>query len=322
MMGTTGRLAAAAALRSGSGRWAIAALVGLVLLLSVGGTTAQSAPAPWTGVEAIYQSNNTTEQSGFTVSLELANPSDVSMAYFTFCQLTNSLCYAPVLMTAHGASWFAGTTGPMTSYNGMTVGVRAGYNITIDYANGTNVTEPTVPNSFTNLTIATTVIGEFMFEMTVVNPVFALTGVVSSATTHGGLAGAEVTLSPGSGTSAVTNASGAYSFPGLANGTYSVAVTASGYQSSSTTVTIAGQNTVKDFSLTNGTTLPTPVGTQTAGGGFLGTAAGISVVAIVVAVVVVVAIGLLVSSRRKANQAKTPATVPATTDAPPQGPAN
>ncbi|MCI4327139.1 MAG: carboxypeptidase-like regulatory domain-containing protein [Thermoplasmata archaeon] len=201
----------------------------------------------------IYQSTNVPETGNFTVSLEVASTANVHFVYFTFCQLSSPLCYLPVAMSAQGSNWYVGTTNPMTSYNGMTPGVRAGYNITVEYSNGTNVTEPTVPNPFANLTIAQSVTGEYMFQMTVNGPTYQLSGVVTNSATGSGMSGATVLVTPGNLTATTTGATGAYSISGLANGTYTISVADPGFQTTQGTVTIAGSDAVKNLVLSTST---------------------------------------------------------------------
>jgi hypothetical protein len=263
---------------------------GLVLLMTLGSSVAQSPHTASWSVLAIDQSNYTTEQSNFTVSVEVASPASVTLAYFTFCQLSSPVCYIPVTMTLHGGNWFEGTTNRMESYDGMAVGVRAGYNITIDYANNTNITEPSLPNAFPSLTVATEVGGEYMYEMSVGNQLYGLSGQVSQASTHASIAGATVSLTPGNGTTATTSSTGAYSFSGLANGTYTVSVVSAGYPTTNVTVTIAGQNFVKDIPLSTSSTTPqpTPAPSKSNGTfGFLTTTTGLVLLGVVAALLVV-----------------------------------
>jgi hypothetical protein len=261
------------------------------------------AHAPQTGtwaVLAIEQSNYTTEQSTFTVSVQVASPANVQSAAFSFCQLSSSVCYTPVEMTLHGTNWFEGTTNKMSTYYGMKVGVKAGYNITILYANNTTVHEPDLPNAFSTLTVGTEVGGEFMYEMSVDNQLYNLSGDLSDATTHAGLAGATVTLTP-NGTTSVTTSAGAYSFTGLANGSYTLAVSEKGYPTSSATVTIDGQNLVKDLAVSNSTGVVTPPSQPSGKTGlaYLTTMPGIAVLAVAIVVVVVAAIVAVSMMRRR-----------------------
>jgi hypothetical protein len=286
------------------GRWGIGAtvFVALFLLIGAGGSLAASPRPASTGVAlAIYQSNNVSEEGSFTVSLEVASTANIHFVYFTFCQLSSPLCYLPVEMTAHGSNWFVGTTNPMTSYNGMTPGVRAGYNITVEYSNGTNVTEPTVPNPFSNLTIAQSVTGEYMFQMTVNGPVYELSGVVTNSATGAGMAGATVLVTPENLTATTTGATGAYSIPGLPNGTYNISVTDPGFETAHGTVTIAGSDAVRNLVLSTN-----PSGT---GGADSWTVPGIGAVSplvLLVPVVLVIAGVAIVLLARKPRSGSPP----------------
>jgi cytochrome c-type biogenesis protein len=273
-------------------------VAGLVLVLVLSNAAGAAPHASWTGVLAISQSPRVTEQSNFTVSLEVANPSAVKFAYFTFCQLSTALCYAPVAMTLVGTNSFVGTTERMTSYPGMVTGVRAGYNVTIEYANDTNVTEPTVPNEFPTLNVTSSVSGEYMFEMTVAPAVYTLSGVVTDAATQAAVAGANVTLVPGTGVWTLTNASGGFAFAGLLNGSYALGITANGYPFTNVSVTIAGANVSKEVALSNATTVIVPPAVGGGGPGFFSTALGVGV-AVVAIVVVLAALAAFWVTRRR-----------------------
>jgi len=182
-----------------------------------------------------------TEQSTMTVAVQVLDPANVSLAYFTFCQITNSLCYLPRAMTLNATGWFVGTTLPMTQYAEMKVGISAGYNITVEYKNGTNVTAPSVPNPFPNLILVQSVTGENLYQMTVRNQVYVLTGTVTNAS-GAPLAGATVSLSPSNDSPATTNASGAYSFAAVPNGTYTVSVSMTGFPTQNESVQVQGSN--------------------------------------------------------------------------------
>src|SRR5579863_8734873 len=163
-------------------------------------------PAANPAVE-IYQTGYITEQGNFTVSMQVTSTTGIHFVFFTFCQLSSPVCYTPVIMTLHGSNTYSGTTNRMSSYLGMVEGVHAGYNITIQYSDGSNVTEPNLPNTFTNLTLAQEVGGEYMFEMTVSPQLYGFSGVVDDSTTGAAVAGAAVSLSPGNNTSTTTSAS-------------------------------------------------------------------------------------------------------------------
>lgn len=266
-------------------------VAGLLLLVVIGGSVAQSPAGSPTGVLAVYQSWNTTEQSNFTVSLEVASSAGIQQVYFTFCQLSSPVCYLPVTMTAHGANWYVGSTNRMTSYHGMTPGVRAGYNISVVYAS-TTVTEPSVPNPFGNLTVVQSVTGEYMFQMTVVAQGYALSGVVQDSATGHPISGATVTLTPGNNTTIQTDTKGAYAYPSVPNGTYTLSVSDHGYHISNATVVIAGQSAVKDVAIST-------LSSSQNKGGFFNSVAGESTLVIVAAVVVLALVAALLVRRKR-----------------------
>jgi hypothetical protein len=245
-------------------RWSRGTTVAVAILSMaslIGMTTAVAPSGSASVVLAIYPSQHVTVHDNFTVSMEVADTTGIQFVYFTFCQLSSAQCYAPVVMSLHAGNWYVGTTKPMTSYPGMTVGVKAGYNITIVYSNNQNVTEPAIPNKFSNLTIAPSVVaGYYYFEMTVSNPVYRLSGVVSDAVTHALIAGATVTLTPGNNTATTTTSTGSYTFAGLQNGTYTISVSSQAYPATTLSVTIAGHDTVKNLTLGNPSVSPPPRG--------------------------------------------------------------
>ncbi|MCI4351237.1 MAG: carboxypeptidase-like regulatory domain-containing protein [Thermoplasmata archaeon] len=243
------------------GFWASWAVVGLLALGLTGWAAAETPRGSPSVVLAIYQTSHITVHDNFTVSLRVGDTSGITFMYFTFCQLTSSKCYSPVIMSPQGSNWYVGTTKPMTSYSGMIDGVRAGYNITIVYSDNHNVTEPTVPNPFANLTIATSVTGEFMFQMTVSPLVFGLHGIVADSTTGRALVGAHVALTPGTNTT-TTDAAGSYSFAGLVNGTYTLSVSFHGYRSTNATVAISGHDATQNVAVANSTVPIHPGGSK------------------------------------------------------------
>lgn len=269
-------------------RLTAAGSLGALLLVScAGGAGGSSARSASPEVLAITQSGNITPTSNFTVSMQLSDSTHVQLVYFTFCQLTQSVCYNPVVMSPRASNWFIGTTDPMTSYPGMTWGIRAGYNITIQFDNNSTVTEPTLPNAFPNLTIASSVSGEFMFAMQVRDQVFGLSGVVTDASTHSAIAGATVTLAPGNN-STVTTSTGAYAFAGLPNGTYQLSIVHPGYNASHLSVAVAGQDAVQNVAIVNSTSPPSKtVGPSSPGpsNGILGNPLALAAIASVVVVV-------------------------------------
>ena len=292
---------AAADRRRGFSGWtsAVAVAACALLLTGLAATPAAHASRSASGlVLQIYQSPYTTEQDSFTVSLQVANTTGIQFVYFTFCQLSSPLCYLPVAMKLQNTNWYVGTTEPMYNYSGMTVGVKAGYNITIVYADNSNVTEPAIPNTFSNLSISTSVTGEFMFQMTVSPQLFGLSGVVKDSASGAPVAGATVNLTPGNFTPVTTDSTGGYAFAGLLNGTYSVSVSRAGFHSSSSTVTIAGSSAVKDVALSNASR-----STGGSDGGFPGgLLSGFTPILIAVAALAVVA-GLVLLWRRKRGPA-------------------
>ncbi|HXQ94253.1 MAG TPA: carboxypeptidase regulatory-like domain-containing protein [Thermoplasmata archaeon] len=273
-------------------------LVAVLTLSALGGAAGHARTASTNPVVAIWQSANVTEQGNLTVSMEVTDPALFHFVFFQFCQLSSSVCYTPaVVMTLHGASTFVGTTKKMSAYPGMLEGVHAGYNITIEYANGTNASEPSLPNTFTNLSVVTTVANYFDFDMVVVPQSFGLSGAVSDASTHAPVAGASVALSPGSYSTIQTPLSGAYSFSGVPNGTYSLSVSRSGYSTTTMSVKVSGQNAVQNVALSNGST-PIQSGPAPKSPSFLATPLGLAVVAVAVVAVVAILVALLLLRRR------------------------
>jgi hypothetical protein len=300
--------AAGRRLRGGLGSaLAVAAILALLLAGSV--TASSGRHVASTQVLAIYQTNYVTEPGNFTVSIQVANPANVQYAYFTFCQLSSPLCYLPVTMTLHGTNWFAGTTKPMYDYHGMTVGVSAGYNITIVYQDNSTFTEPSVPNAFSNLSVSQSVTGEYMFEMTVRPQVFAIGGSVSNRSTGSPIPGAVVRLSPGTNTS-TTSSTGAYSFSGLLNGTYTVAVVESGYRNESMVVQLSGRDAVQNIQLTPNTSASTNPGGSNKGGStfsFGGLPSSLNPWGLIIAVLVVGAlVGWFAVRRRRGASPQAP----------------
>ena len=236
-------------------RWTRVGLtVALLFGALSGGASAHAPSITPTTVVALYQTPvNVHEQTAFTIFLKVASSANVQQVYFTYCQLTSSVCYLPVVMTDQGGNWFAGTTKPMTDYPGMTVGITAGYNITIVYSDNSTSTVPSIPNPFANLTVAQTVTGEYVYAVTVIDHQYNLTGHVYDSASGTSLGGATVTLAPGNGTTTSTDAAGAYTFVGLFNGTYTISVTRAGFRISNESVAITGQDTVKDVQLANTT---------------------------------------------------------------------
>ena len=282
-------------------------------------------PSPRTGasdVLAITQSANPFEQGTFTVSIQLSDPSNVQLVYFLFCQLTNAQCYAPVAMTLHGTTnTYTGTTQAMSTYHGMVPGIRAGYNITIGYANGTNVTEPTVPNHFANLSVDTAVDGAYYFVMSVRDQVYGLTGTVTDQATGTGLSGANVSLSGSAGhATTLSGANGAYSFTGLSNGTYSLSVTYRGYRIGNTSVTFAGHDLVQDLAMANNSSYTHSTGPGGSGGGFFSTTTGMVTVALAAVALLLIGVAAVWRARSRKAERSSVGPAPATDAEPPTRP--
>ncbi|HYK93582.1 MAG TPA: carboxypeptidase-like regulatory domain-containing protein [Thermoplasmata archaeon] len=280
------------------------ALVALLLLTGLTvGLTAPSPSASSVSVVKLYQSSYVPEQGNFTVWMQLSDASNVQTTWFTFCQLSSPVCYRPVLMTAQGSGWFAGTTNRMSSYLGMTEGVLAGYNITIILNDNTTQYEPAIPNSFSNLSVAQSVTGEYMYTMTVNPTVYALSGVVSDASTGHPVAGATVTVSPGSN-STTTSATGSYTFPQLLNGSYSLSISALGYVTVVQAVSIAGGSVVKNVPISSAAS---PAGSTPAGGGLSTPYFGLSLWLWIVLVVALVAVAVVtIRLRRRGREGRPP----------------
>lgn len=250
--------------------WIAAALIALSAIPGAFAAHVPSAVQPaetWTGVISVVQTPAwVTEQSAFTVNLEVADASEVANVSYTFCQLTSSLCYThPVVMTSNGSNWFAGTSLPMTGYPGMLVGISAGYNISINYQNGTLIYEPSGSTSgFAGVEVAQSVTGENLFEVTVRNAVYTISGQVTEQATGNPVAGANVSL-VGTGTNYTTSSSsGSYSFSNLLNGTYQLTVSKSGFHMNPETVKLRGKSTVQNAALTNASVPLPPPSSKTA----------------------------------------------------------
>lgn len=302
--------------RSGVTRASVALTVAALVFVVAGSAGAQ-APTPGSTtppVLAVHGSSYTIEQGAFTVGVEVSDPAAVTFAYFLFCQLSSPVCYNPVAMTQNGTNWFSGTTHLMSSYHGMTVGVQAGYNITIQYANNTNLTEPTLPNPFPGLTIAQEVSGQYMFEMTVGPNLYNVTGTVKDATTGSPIAGASVAVAPGNN-STTTDADGVYRLGGLTNGSYSLTISRSGYTSTTQAVTVSGADAVQNVPLSNGTASIGP-SKSPAGNGLLSSPVVWAGVAI--AVVVVALLGILLLRRRGGTPPPRSPSAPGSDAAPPR----
>ena len=301
-----------------SQRWARWASLSLVAVLLVGGLSgAAAAPRPHVTaarVLAITQSPMTVgETDTVTVSLQVNDTSNIQQIYFTFCQLTSSRCYLPVVMTPQASNWFVGTTEPMTAYPGMNPGVSAGYNITLLYTDNSTSFEPSVPNAFSNLTLATTVTGEYVFKVTVATPTYGLSGRVYDSASGSGVAGATVSLSPGNATAVTTDATGAYAFAPMPNGSYTIWVNRSGYLNSSLSVLITNASVVKDVGLT-ASAVPKAHTEPQSPFGFLSTPVGMLAI---VALLVVVAVVVIALARRGRSRRGGPASPPS--GSPPAG---
>lgn len=310
--------------RSGERRRVALGLAVVLLLAALPGLSAAPPVRPAVAtVLAVTQSPGPlTEQGAVTVSLEVASTANIHQVYFTFCQLTTSVCYFPVVMNPTAGGWYVGTTSPMSAYPGMGPGISAGYNITILYNDNSTSSEPSVPNAFANLTVAATVTGEYVFKVTVANLTYGVDGrVVDSATGHT-LAGATVTMSPGTALTTVTNASGGYAFTNLSNGSYTLSVTLHGYDNATLAVVVSGQSVVQDVSLnatsvTQSHSTPGP-GSASGALGFLESPTGLGVVgAIVVVVAAALALILLQSRRRRGRDGERD---PGSSATPPTGP--
>ena len=302
---------------------AVAITVALVLGGFVGPASATAPRTPTSPVLAIDQGPAIiTRQSALTVSLEVVSTANILQVYFTFCQLTNSLCYTPTAMAENGTtSWYSGTTGTMMSYHNpdnslVTVGERLGYNITIQLANGTNLSEPTDPNPFGSLKTALSVTNELLFEVQVSNQVYSVSGRVTNATTGAAVAGATVSLLSANQSSTTTNSAGVYTFENVPNGSYSVSVTGTGYRTSNESVSVAGQDVTKDVTLSSSAGPPPPPNKTTGSSNPLLGTEGIGLV--VVVILIVVAVVAILLSRKRRGGGSTPAESPTTgsTEAP------
>ena len=132
-------------------------------------------------------------------------------------------------------------------------------------------------------------------------------GYVYKTGTSQGIAGATITANPG-GYSATTDSAGHYSLS-VADGTYTISVSASGYQSTSASVTVSGADVNQDFNLI-----------QTGGGGNgVGGIDNIMLLMLILMVVMiaVVIITLIMRKKKKQDPPPTPAPEEKTTKQPP-----
>jgi hypothetical protein len=299
--------------------------LGAVLLMALmfGAPALAGRPAPANSspgnVLEIYQSSYITAQSTFSVYVKVADSSQIHLMYYSFCQLTNGVCYTPpVTMTDQGSNLWVGTTSAMTEYSGMTVGVKAGYNLTVQYDNGGslfNLTypyQPTVSNPFSNLTVTQSVPPEreWLFEMEVENQVYNVAGTVTDSSTGHALGGATVTLAGTNTTPQTTGATGSYSFPGIPNGTYSMSVAAAGYRTSTVSVSVRGGNTAENVRLVNASAPNGPTSSSSGGLGFLETPLGLGIVAAAIAVLAGLVVGIARARRRTRGGGGAPGAVP------------
>ncbi len=276
----------------------------------------------------IYQSTYITAQGTFTVHAKVADSSQINRMYFSFCQLTSGVCYTPpVTMTEQGTTnvW-AGTTSPMTAYTGMKVGVKAGYNLTVQYSNSGNLLnltypyQPTLSNPFTNLTAVQTAppSNEWMFAMEVENQVYNVAGTITDGSTGQALGGATVTLAGTNATPVTTGATGTYSFEQIPNGTYSMSVAAAGFRTSTVSVNVRGGNAVENVAMYNGST---PQPSSSSGGlGFLETPLGVAIIAAAIAILAGIGVGIARARRKTGDGGGGSGAVgtPETTNAPPK----
>ena len=228
-----------------------AVAVALLLCLLAISIPANASKGTSSSVITIYQSPNIIKESdSLTVYMEFTSTANIQQVYFTFCQIyPKNLCYTPISMVPYGTNWFKGTTETMASYPGMSIGAKAGYNITIEYTDNTTANEPSMPNQFGNMTVVQTLTGENVFEMVVSNWVYSVSGNVYISGTATGIAGATVTLSTSPAQEYTTSSTGAYSSAGVANGTYTITASIAGYVANSSIVTISGQDVSKDIYL-------------------------------------------------------------------------
>ncbi|MGI0052732.1 MAG: carboxypeptidase-like regulatory domain-containing protein [Thermoplasmata archaeon] len=298
-------------LRSSAALILVVLLVVLMAGLPAVSATPTSSTEGRSNVLEIYQANNITEQSAFSIHMEVAESSNISLVYFTFCDISADHCFLPIGMTQSSPDWYVGSTLAMSNYNGMPPGAVGGYNISIYYADGSNVSEPLPPasNPFHNLTVAFANSNEYMFEMAVINHSYNMTGVVTDSATHAAIADATVTLNAENTSPTRSTGDGDYSLSGIQNGTYTLSVAASGYRTSEMTVHVRGGNLVQDVSLSNASSPSGGKGPSTSGfgAGFFTTPTGLGSLAIV-ALLVVGAVAAIARSRRKgAGSAKSTA---------------
>jgi len=123
-----------------------------------------------------------------------------------------------------------------------------------------------------------------------------ISGYVYKTGTTTGISGATLTATPGS-LSATTDSMGHYTISGLADGTYSIAVSASGYQGNTVSVTVSGSDATKNIELSaTGQSTPPPDD----GGRSASTLSGPVVAGVMVAIVAAIgAVVILQVMKRK-----------------------
>jgi trimeric autotransporter adhesin len=162
----------------------------------------------------------------------IAVPSGATALSITLTGLTadldlyvNNSTTHPTTSAYYGRSWNSGTTSESLSYTSPTV---ATWSIGVyGYAAGSGTVTATVTTGTTT---------------------YSITGTMSGAVTSG----VTMTLSGAASATTTTGTGGTYTFSGLANGTYTVTPSLSGYTFSptSTSVTISGANQTANFTST------------------------------------------------------------------------
>jgi len=109
-------------------------------------------------------------EKSITAYIRLNNVTLIKEVKLKLCQVEPTFkCFYPTLaMSAAGSGWYKVTTGTMKSY-GITGAGKGGYNITVNYTDGTSDSVPHKPNEFSNRTVVDAQ-GASFFTFTIESP--------------------------------------------------------------------------------------------------------------------------------------------------------